>query len=102
MLTYGTVIATVVVTAGLVVAFAGGGVRHDARPLPDVLAAGEPASIVAVGLLALTLLPPVLVAVAAVAFWRRGERRYALLSSLVLGLLVAGLIAAVAAAPAGG
>ena len=78
------------------------GGRHDARPLLDVLAAGEPASIVAVGLLALTLVPPVLVAVAALAFSRRGERRYALLSSLVLGLLVAGLIAALGAAPGGG
>jgi hypothetical protein len=44
----------------------------------------------------------VLLAVAALGFWRRGEGRYTLLSSLALGLLLAGLIAALAAAPAGG
>lgn len=58
------------------------------------IAAFKPASIVSLGLLLLVLTPVAVLAVALVAFIRSGEHRYVTITSLVLGLLVVGVLAA--------
>jgi hypothetical protein len=88
LLSFGTAASVGTVGIGLVVGLITGG-------------AGG-ASIVAGGLLALALIPPLEIAVAAVAFGRAGESRYLALAIVVFGLLLAGLAtAAIARLPGG-
>ena len=58
------------------------------------ITAFKPGSIVSLGLLLLVLTPVAVLAVALVAFIRSGEHRYVVITSLVLGLLVVGVLAA--------
>ncbi|MDQ2934987.1 MAG: DUF1634 domain-containing protein [Chloroflexota bacterium] len=64
------------------------------RGLGAQIAAGKPASIVALGLLLLTLTPIAQLLPAVAAFVRQGERRYAAISAILLGLLLIGIAAA--------
>jgi uncharacterized membrane protein len=66
------------------------------------IGAGRPASIVALGLLLLTLTPIAQLLAAIAAFARQGERRYAAISGTVLGLLVIGIAAAAIFTPSAG
>jgi uncharacterized protein DUF1634 len=66
------------------------------------IGAGKPASIVALGLLLLTLTPIAQLLTAVAAFARQGERRYAAISATVLGLLLIGIAAAAILMPSAG
>lgn len=98
----GTLLAVTGVAVGLALAavtgqsLEGGGVG-----LVDVLRRAGAASVVAGGLLALTLVPMVELMVAAIAFQRRAEHRYGVAASGALLLLLAGLAAALVAAVPG-
>jgi uncharacterized membrane protein len=58
----------------------------------DGLAAGNPASVIQLGLLALILTPIARVAVTTILFWRQGDRPFILFSGIVLMILVLGLL----------
>ena len=63
---------------------------HEADPLTDVVAtvrAGYASGIIDLAILWFMLTPVATVIVVAVSFWRLGDRRYALLSLIVLGIL---------------
>ena len=64
-------------------------------PLLELVGAGGGGAIIGIGLFGLTLLPAGVLVVAAVGFMRRAERRNALTALLVVGLLGAGLLAAI-------
>jgi uncharacterized membrane protein len=98
VLAWGTLLAIVTVTIGVVLGLAGGGaggpVGRDDGGLFAQIAAGKPASIVSFGLLLLALTPLAQLVAAGVAFGRRGERRYVIISSVVLALLLLGIATA--------
>lgn len=56
------------------------------------LRAGNPYAVMQAGVLLLLLTPLVRVTVAAVSFWRDGERRYALVSLVVLAIILASIL----------
>lgn len=63
---------------------------HEADPLTDVIAtvrAGYASGIIDLAILWFMLTPVATVIVVAVSFWRLGDRRYALLSVVVLAIL---------------
>jgi uncharacterized membrane protein len=63
---------------------------HEADPLADVVAmvrAGYASGIIDLAILWFMLTPVVTVIVVAASFWRLGDRRYALLSLIVLAIL---------------
>jgi uncharacterized membrane protein len=63
---------------------------HEADPLADVIAtvrAGYASGIIDLAILWFMLTPVATVIVVAVSFWRLGDRRYALLSLIVLAIL---------------
>jgi hypothetical protein len=65
-------------------------IGHEADPLSDVIAtvlAGHAAGIIDLAILWFMLTPVATVIVVAVSFWRLGDRRYALLSLVVLAIL---------------
>jgi uncharacterized protein DUF1634 len=66
------------------------------------IGAGRPASIVALGLLLLTLTPIAQLLPAILAFIRQGEGRYAVVSAILLGLLLIGIAAAAILTQPGG
>jgi uncharacterized membrane protein len=73
---------------------AGGAAQATSGGLLAQIAALKPASIVSLGLLLLVLTPVAVLTAALVAFIRSGEHRYVAITSLVLGLLVVGVLAA--------
>lgn len=100
MLRVGTVVAMGIIAGGYLLGIAASSMEGGGGPLLDQLAGGGPSAIVGAGLLALTLVPVGVVAVALLGFARSGERRLALTAAAVLTLLVASL--AVAAIVASG
>jgi uncharacterized membrane protein len=98
VLIVGTAAAGLTVALGTLLALTGASpIQADPTPVLDALSAGGAVAIVAVGLLALALVPVAQLGVAVVAFARSGERRHALVALTVLALLVAGLIGSAAA-----
>ena len=96
VLAVGTAVSMAVVLVGVLLTLlgGGGGPSEPAGGLLGQIVAWKPASIVSVGLLLLVLTPAAELAAALVAFLRSGERRYVIITSLVLGLLAAGVLAA--------
>lgn len=91
----GTAVSLTLVAVGLLLALVGGAeVTTAGGGLLDRIGDGGPGSIISVGLLALVLTPAAQLAAAAIAFARRGEHRYLVVSLLVLVLLGAGIVAA--------
>jgi uncharacterized membrane protein len=80
---------------GIVVALVKGEpLGHEADPIPDVIAmvrAGYASGIIDLAILWFMLTPVVTVIVVAASFWRLGDRRYALLSLIVLAILGASI-----------
>ena len=76
---------------GIVVALVKGEpLGHEADPLADVIAmvrAGYASGIIDLAILWFMLTPVATVVVVAASFWRLGDRRYALLSLIVLAIL---------------
>ena len=69
-------------------------IGHEADPLSEVMAtvrAGQAAGIIDLAILWFMLTPVATVIVVAVSFWRLGDRRYALLSLVVLAILGASI-----------
>lgn len=65
-----------------------------ADPIPEIaaaVAAGSAAGIIDLAILWFMLVPAVTVLVAAISFWRLGDRRYATLSLIVLAILGASI-----------
>jgi uncharacterized membrane protein len=94
VLRIGTLAAMAAVAVGYLLLLASGD-EPGAQPLLELLGGGGGGAVIGIGLLALTLLPAAVLAVAALGFHRRGERRHALVALVVLGLLGAGLVAGV-------
>jgi uncharacterized membrane protein len=102
-LSVGTTLAIGTVAVGVVAGLVTGDASLPAGGgLAAQIAAGRPASIVALGLLLLTLTPIAQLLAAVAAFARQGERRYAAVSAAVLGLLVIGIAAAAILMPTAG
>ena len=80
---------------GIVIALVKGEpLGHEADPIPDVIAmvrAGYASGIIDLAILWFMLTPVVTVIVVAASFWRLGDRRYALLSLIVLAILGASI-----------
>ena len=76
---------------GIVVALVKGEpLGHEADPIPEVIGmvrAGHASGIIDLAILWFMLTPVVTVIVVAASFWRLGDRRYALLSLVVLAIL---------------
>lgn len=96
VLAVGTAVSMAVVLAGVLLTLlaGGGGPSQSAGGLMGQIVAWKPASIVSIGLLLLVLTPAAELVAALIAFVRSGERRYVFITSLVLGLLAAGVLAA--------
>jgi hypothetical protein len=94
VLRVGTVASIAAVAIGYTVLLASGD-EPGTLPLLELVGAGGGAAAIGIGLLGLTLLPAGVLVVAAVGFMRRGERRNAVTALLVVGLLGAGLVAAI-------
>lgn len=65
-----------------------------ADPIPEIaaaVAAGSAAGVIDLAILWFMLVPAVTVLVAAISFWRLGDRRYAMLSLAVLAILGASI-----------
>lgn len=102
-LSVGTALAIGTVAVGVVVGLVTGDASlSSGGGLANQIAAGRPASIVALGLLLLTLTPIAQLLAAVAAFARQGERRYAAVSATVLGLLLIGIAAAAVLTPTAG
>jgi uncharacterized membrane protein len=99
VLRVGTLAAVLAVTAGFLVALLSGSPSAGARPLGDLIGAGDADSLISAGLLGLTLLPLGVLAVAARSFHLAGERRYLVACIVTLALLVASLVIAALVAP---
>jgi hypothetical protein len=76
---------------GIVLALIKGeGLGHEADPFPGIIAqivAGHASGVIDLAIVWFMLTPLATVIVAAVSFWRLGDRRYALLSLVVLAIL---------------
>lgn len=101
VLAVGTALAIGVVLVGMALTWLTGAAEAGAGSagatsggLLAQIAAFKPGSIVSLGLLLLVLTPVAVLAAALVAFIRSGEHRYVAITSLVLGLLVVGVLAA--------
>ena len=96
VLAVGTSLAMAVVLVGVLLTLAGGGGGPSGTEggLLVQIAAGKPASIVSVGLLLLVLTPAAELVAALVAFLVKGERRYVIVTALVLCLLAGGVVTA--------
>lgn len=90
----GTLVAVATVSAGYLIVLLAGDDGPGARPVLDLVSGGGPDALVTLGLLALTLLPLVVLGVAAATFAGRGERRYLIASSVTLVLLAGSLVVA--------
>ena len=100
VLRYGTVVAIAFVGTGYLLALVGGDVRTGPVPATDLIAAGGPSALVAIGLLGLTLIPVVMLATAAAGLALRRERRMAVASVVVIVLLLGALATALVVAVA--
>lgn len=96
----GTLTALVAAAAGFALAVVGGSAGPGPQPLVTGIRGGGPDALIALGLLALTLTPPVALAVAAHGLWRNGERRHAVTGTVVVLLLLASLAVAAFIGPA--
>lgn len=96
ILRVGTIVTVTVISIAFVIAAMTGLPSRGPRPLLDVMLGAGPDAPIAVGLLALTLLPIISLAYAAAVFGRDGERRHLLVALGVLGMLVIGLVVAIA------
>lgn len=93
-LRHGTLVTIGLVAAGYAWVLLTGDPGPGRASLGEVLAAGGPWPLVGLGLLGLTLVPVAMLAVAAIGFHLRGERRMRLAATLVAALLLATLAAA--------
>jgi uncharacterized membrane protein len=100
ILRIGTILSVLVIGIGFLVASMTGLPSRGARPLTDYVTRAGPDTPIAVGLVALTILPPVVLAYAAVVFGRAGERQRLATTLAVLALLGAGLAVAAVIGPA--
>lgn len=100
VLRVGTILAVLIVTTGFVVASMTGLPSRGRRPLVEVVFGAGPDAPIAIGLLALTVLPVIAIAYAAWFFARAGERVQALTAVAVLALLLGGLAIAIVVGPA--
>jgi hypothetical protein len=95
VLRVGTLAAIAMVAIGYAWAVATGERHLEAAPVVDEIAAGGGDGLAAVGLLTLTLVPPAMLVVAAVAHAARArERRMAIAAVVVAALLVGSLAVA--------
>lgn len=89
--TWGFRIGAAILALGVLVALAKREpIGHEAAPIGSVLsavAAGQAAGIIDLAILWFMATPVVTVLVVAVSFWRMGDRRYTLLSLVVLAIL---------------
>lgn len=100
ILRVGTILAVLVIGIGFLVASMTGLPSRGARPLTDYVTWMGPDAPIALGLLGLTLIPPVVLAYAARGFARSGERERFVTTLAVVALLVASLAVAVLIGPA--
>ena len=88
---WGFRLGAAILALGVVVALVKGEpLGHEADPIPEVIAmarAGYASGIIDLAILWFMLTPVVTVIVVATSFWRLGDRRYALLSLIVLAIL---------------
>lgn len=96
VLRVGTMAAAAVTAAGYLLALLSPASGPGARPWTDLIVAGGPDTLIAVGLLGLSLIPVLALAVAASVLWRHGERSRASIGGGVLLLLVASFVVAAA------
>lgn len=96
VLAVGTLLSMGIVLLGVALTLAGGegGPSGTDGGFLVQIAAGKPASIVTLGLLLLVVTPVAELVAALVAFIRAGERRYVIVTSVVLVLLAAGVLTA--------
>ena len=94
VLRWGTIVAVVAAGLGLAWALAGGASPQTHRSVLELIGDGGPDGLIAIGLLALTLVPIAALAAAAVVFARAMERRSLLITLGVLLLLLVSLVAA--------
>ena len=99
VLRWGTLAAVAVIAAGFVWATVSGQPASGTRPVVDEIGSWSGDALTAIGLLALTLLPIVVLSAAAAAFWRANERRMTVVTLGVAGLLIASLAAAAIVGP---
>jgi uncharacterized membrane protein len=99
VLQVGTYASIALVAVGVVLLVAGGGSPLDPGPRLDLarivgdLAAGRPAGYLWLGILGIVATPGLRVAGALVGFWRRGERRMAVVALLILVVVALGVLA---------
>ena len=96
MLRGGTIVAVVAIGLGLAWALVADTTAPTNLTVVDLIAAGGPDALLAIGLLALTLVPIVALLAAAWVFARSGERRGLVVSVAVLVLLLVSLVASAA------
>jgi uncharacterized membrane protein len=91
VLTWGFRVGAALLALGIVVALLRREpLNHEADPIDEVFAqvrAGNAAGIIDLAILWLMLVPVATVVVVAASFWRLGDRRYAVLSLVVLAIL---------------
>jgi uncharacterized membrane protein len=96
VLTAGIVVTIVLLAAGLVLSVAEGqGLPTQMVPLadlPSLLLAFDPAAYLSLGLIVLIATPFVRVAGSIVAFARAGDRRYVLITAVVLAVMCASVL----------
>jgi uncharacterized membrane protein len=106
VLATGTLLAIATVAVGVLLTLATGGEGGpsgvDDRGLVAQILDGKPGSIVSFGLLLLALTPLAQLVAAVGAFVRSGERRYVVISSVVLALLLVGIATATLLSRGGG
>lgn len=99
VLAVGTYASMALVAIGLVLLVAGGGSPLDPGPplnlatLGADLVAGRPAAFLWLGILGVVATPATRVAGALIGFWRRGERRMALVAVAILVVVGLGVVA---------
>ena len=96
MLRGGTIVAVVAIGLGLAWALVADTTAPTNLTVVELIAAGGPDALLAIGLLALTLVPIVALLAAAWVFARSGERRGLVVSVAVLVLLLVSLVASAA------
>jgi uncharacterized membrane protein len=99
VLAVGTYASMSLVAVGLILLVGGGGSPLDQGPplrlatLGHDLLAGRPAAFLWLGILGVIATPALRVVGALVGFWRRGERRMALVALLILVVVALGVVA---------
>jgi hypothetical protein len=100
ILRLGTVVSIGAVAVGYVLTLASDE-RAASPSLIDLLAGGGGPAVIGIGLLGLTMIPAGVLVVAAIGFWRQGERRRVATALVLLALLLASLGAALIVTPSG-